>query len=962
MLKPAQRHAERALALVTALAVVLVGFASAPLAYAADTFEGRDLLYRRHVDAAHISWEGDEKDGHFTVKVVDGSRPRPADEVFVRLGPDADTRGIETSRIKVPHRKDLAFLGKPGDVIWASPQDYIYGWSPVWAGFGASHDIPEKFFPESVKLELIASGGPGDVEVYNTNKGELADRLFSSKDKQFSIFPMEPGAHAHTNWAFTKPGRYDTKWRVHAKTREGKEVTSDVQTVTWLVGTDEELGIPAGTYKGARITTPAEQFDIGNPPAEEDSPNTPQPFDPLAFNPTKELPKCTHVSEGHLDLRTKMGDDGWLAAFMRQDLPGGKQVDHGSSSVVIEVPDKAKVKVGKDKRFAKLASAVGTGEKWELPEVQKAGIPWPGFSTEDLDYTNNKDTKVKLESFEGPAGASFALGHYDSLTGTYEVDLQSRDQNQVWRINEPTHVHPSLVFSHPGFYQVEYTISYEKTTGERNYDFYTVFYAVGSKAIANSCERENAETPVATSPAEPIQPNPAPAPEPAPVEPTPATPVEEPAKPVTEPANPENPNEDSATERLVFDHGHMDAFNVDVQDGKLRLTLKEDVTGSHVLRAPETVELHVKSAAKMDIPTGFPGEGKDRFFLPQTQDHNLLWPGWDTLSTGGTGFAPGIDIEFTEVSGPGQIFLFGTGFTGMTPLLKDGATELKTGAVREQTFPAHTHANWVFTKPGVYTVKVRAVGAKDGQREVSNEAVYTWTVGDEFRGKGYVAPAKPEEETPAPADPVTEPTTPAEPTAPAEPETSAEPATPAEPTTPAEPETPAEPVEEPTQPGEPAEEPATHAEPTAPAKPAEDPTKPAEPADGAPVIPVKPSQPATPEGAAQPETPATPEKEEAPAPEKSPVSASPTKEGKQVKAQEVDKAKKAPRADTSAPEKSPSLSQGGDSSDAARTKLPRTGSDAAVPLGVALMLLAGGSGALLLRRRFQQQDSQRDNS
>ncbi|MGQ4538501.1 choice-of-anchor M domain-containing protein [Dermabacteraceae bacterium P7074] len=779
MLKPARRHAERALALVTALAVVLVGFANTPLAYAADTFEGRDLLYRKHVDAAHIDWEGDADTGHFVFKVIDGSTPRPADEVFVRLGPDADTRGIETSRTKVPYDPDMAFLGKPGDVVWSSPQQYLPGWSPVWAGFGASHNIPEKFYPESIELELVESGGPGDVEVFTLNNGKNPTRLFSSKDKEHARFPMPPGAHTHTNWAFTKPGRYDTKWRAHGKTSDGKEVVSDINTITWLVGEDKDLGIPEGTYKGAVILLSADNFDIGEPPAETPKNDTPEKVDPLAYNPTKNLPKCTHVSEGHLDLRAKIGSNGWVEAFMRQDLPNGKQVDHGTSSVVIEVPNAAKVNVGDDKRFADLAKIVGTGDKWELPEVQKAGVPWPGFSTEDLDYTDNKETSIIIESFNGPKGSSMALGHYDSLVNKYQVDLNSKRTNQVWRVNEPTHVHPSIVFSDPGFYRVEYTISYAKTTGKRGYDFYTVFYAVGDEAIANACERESEVAPEPEEPADPIQPNPAPE---QPSEPAPADPVEDPAQPADPneepapaepaqpsdeqpapaPAQPSKPSEPATpapakpvtpkADHLVLEKGHLDAFNVTVKDGKLHLVLKEDVTGSHVLRAPETVELHVKSAAKVDIPAGFPGEGKDRFFLPQTQNHNLLWPGWDTMSTANSGFAPGINLEFTEVSGPGQIFLFGTGFSGTTPLLKGGATELKSGSVREQAFPAHTHANWVFTKPGVYTVKVRAVGMKDGKQSVSNEAVYTWTVGDEFKGKGYAAGT----EQTAPEKPVTD--------------------------------------------------------------------------------------------------------------------------------------------------------------------------------------------------------------
>ena len=213
-------------------------------------------------------------------------------------------------------------------------------------------------------------------------------------------------------------------------------------------------------------------------------------------------------------------------------------------------------------------------------------------------------------------------------------------------------------------------------------------------------------------------------------------------------------------DHLVLEKGHVDAFNVTASNGALKLNLKEDVTGSHVQRDPSKVELHVKDAAKQTIPDGWPGAGQS-YFLPQTQDHNILWPGWDTLGTQGGGVDKHIDLEFTAVSGPGKVYLFGTnGFGGMEPLLKGGATELKAGAVREQTFPAHTHANWAFTKPGLYkiTVKARGIASKSGATVESEEQTYYFTVGSKHKGTAFKKaepkpqPA-PENPTPAPEKP-----------------------------------------------------------------------------------------------------------------------------------------------------------------------------------------------------------------
>lgn len=281
-----------------------------------------------------------------------------------------------------------------------------------------------------------------------------------------------------------------------------------------------------------------------------------------------------------------------------------------------------------------------------------------------------------------------------------------------------------------------------------------------------------------------------------------------------------------AADRLVISEGHVDMFNVHLSDGDLALNLKEDVTGSHVHRAPESVELHVKSAALTTIPDGVPGAGSS-YHLPLTQNHALLWPGWDTMATQAAGVDPSIRLNFTKVEGPGSIHLFSfSAFGGLKPLLEGGATELASGAALTQAFPAHTHADWIFTAPGVYTVTAHATGTINGEAARSNAATYTITVGDEFRGATN-APVEPEPVDPEPTEPA--PTEPA-PTEPA-------------PTEPAP--TPTEPVDpEPTEP--------------APSEPAPSAPAPTEPAPSAPA----PEAPAT-------EAPAAP----APAPEekKAPV-------------------------------------------------------------------------------------------
>lgn len=187
-------------------------------------------------------------------------------------------------------------------------------------------------------------------------------------------------------------------------------------------------------------------------------------------------------------------------------------------------------------------------------------------------------------------------------------------------------------------------------------------------------------------------------------------------------------------ERL--DRGHIDAFNVTADGGELTLDLKEDATGTHVRRAPEDVELVVGKDAYTDRTAEVPEIGKAGYLLPQTQRSDLIWPGWDTQGARDIG---AIDLEFVEVTGPGEVYLFQTGsFGSFEPVLKDGSPRLATGSVIAQDHPAHVHANWLFTEPGTYQMRVVAKGGGSS----SNEATYTWVVGD-----GEAAPAAPAQAT-----------------------------------------------------------------------------------------------------------------------------------------------------------------------------------------------------------------------
>ncbi|HCT9180439.1 TPA: choice-of-anchor M domain-containing protein [Corynebacterium aurimucosum] len=176
----------------------------------------------------------------------------------------------------------------------------------------------------------------------------------------------------------------------------------------------------------------------------------------------------------------------------------------------------------------------------------------------------------------------------------------------------------------------------------------------------------------------------------------------------------------------LIDSGHVDAFYVSAPGGQLTLSMKEDVTGSGVVRPGNDVTLKVAEEAWSEATERIDGIGTPTYYLPQTQDSSLLWPGWDTQAAQSAGYKD-VNFEFVEVTGPGDIFIFETaGFGDIQPVTNAGELDLISGDVINQAYPAHRHVNWAFSEPGTYTMTVQA----ESNGDTSNQVTYTWDVGD----------------------------------------------------------------------------------------------------------------------------------------------------------------------------------------------------------------------------------------
>ncbi len=182
------------------------------------------------------------------------------------------------------------------------------------------------------------------------------------------------------------------------------------------------------------------------------------------------------------------------------------------------------------------------------------------------------------------------------------------------------------------------------------------------------------------------------------------------ATPSADPALEQNvaANEPISQTPAVIEAGHVD-LGPRLIGGKLTVSLRDDSAASPVWRDPNKTVLRVREGALIQVPQGedykFLADSKRVYVLPQTQKTQLVWLGWNTQDPAVTKLIKGgVNMRIEQVKGPGRSWLIlQEGTFGKPKVLADSATSAQDIWVDTNT---HVHANWIFSKPGIYLVKV----------------------------------------------------------------------------------------------------------------------------------------------------------------------------------------------------------------------------------------------------------------
>ena len=180
--------------------------------------------------------------------------------------------------------------------------------------------------------------------------------------------------------------------------------------------------------------------------------------------------------------------------------------------------------------------------------------------------------------------------------------------------------------------------------------------------------------------------------------------------------------------------GHVD-LGPRLIDGQWRAGLRHDAETGAVWRDPNQTVLRVNDAAIMTAPDSadYPFladvAGKPVYVVPQTQNPNVVWLGWNTQDPAVTATIDrGLTMRVGPVSGPGRAWLFlQSGTFGKPLLLADSGAAPGDVWIDSGT---HVHANWAFSAPGTYTATVTFLGTTTAGEAVSASTTLRFAVGD----------------------------------------------------------------------------------------------------------------------------------------------------------------------------------------------------------------------------------------
>ncbi|MEU0922752.1 TIGR03773 family transporter-associated surface protein [Streptomyces malaysiensis] len=216
----------------------------------------------------------------------------------------------------------------------------------------------------------------------------------------------------------------------------------------------------------------------------------------------------TVIADGHVDIGPRFDHGRWTVQI--RDDTTNPATWRETADVVLHVKDTAKIEVPESKEFGFLGTP---GDPvWLLPQVQQAGVLWPGWNSQEPEVAASVDREVnwRLTSVKGPG--DFVLFLNGSF-GTPKILFDGRKElPQETGIEVNSHVHGNWAFTEPGTYLLDVRMSAKTKDGKSHRSERTLRFSVGPQDprrafVAKSPAEKRTTPPIDADTAEPSDTN-----------------------------------------------------------------------------------------------------------------------------------------------------------------------------------------------------------------------------------------------------------------------------------------------------------------------------------------------------------------------------------------------------------------------------------------------------------------------
>lgn len=715
------RNRTRYLAILTTLSLLTPGVALA------GPDDGKTIATQTHVDSPKTFWEGD----NFVLKSEHNSTTTALDETVAWIGKGWAHGGHNQYQFTLPEDDSFNFIGKPGETYYTAPFNASDSHDPIWLGFGADAGLPvNDFRDEYASLDIVSVDGPGDFELFNYHNSPTGlKRMLGTTPSSAHSAVLDAGTHTHNYTLFTKPGRYEVTYRTTARKKDGTLVASKPTTTSLQVGGMKPADKPTPSlqerYDAATngdASTAGYKLDItpkSNPEKDGD-----KNLSTISFNAeNKASGTLTLLIDGYFltDLPVTDGQAKW-DEFLGPQASKIQAVftPEGDAPRWISEP------LAYAPQSQVSTDSTKSADKWNeshaprnLAPTEETVPSTPAFHTR-IEPVDDSVSKLVVDTADKNFSGFINGGLYEKGSTYATIDFEGAINNG----------HAEILIDDDGLYdgaKVKVTVAPHPTVKAESgsvvltdkYKFGETYDADGKLGVAEAPSDENPANPT-TSPG-----------------------TEETSLPATEGKNPEGTEGTVCSAKLSLDRGHIDIMAK--RDGDhFDLRLKDETNigaNKMVMRRLDDVVIAVRDNALAKRPKEFGGAeydfmnpvGEKTYVLPQTQNRDIIWPGYNTENLDYSQFKDGkvhLNLQPKEMPEGATFGMWTTGgLGGKNQVLVDSN---KDDFTIDTVFATHTHTNWAFSKPGIYKFDVTYTATTtDGKKVESEPQELLFTIGDE---------------------------------------------------------------------------------------------------------------------------------------------------------------------------------------------------------------------------------------